>query len=620
MTAIFDDEGILPDTVDHRLIGTRVRPRASDSVFAKSVAAGENAGLTTELAETLAHAAADHQQLRKALGSPKVQRFGTEAFHYIEVDVLNWTIVPSPDNIRFEGEHARNEMNMPRFGSIDGQPLLTFAMESSTAFIEAMTPRIRQMLDENPHIQSVQDRGIETPGWLSFLRITTELGITTRLETTDCFARTVATHQGLDLKFADVVWNLHPGSRRASNLHRDIVNWATCEDVTPEQARKVRCAIMPNARVIIKYEGPRAFDRARRRLVAHLHLAPPLPFTIATSLNTKANAAVDSLYERGLLPVPEGMTPEGVREILDGTTRQHDLLDDELAVLACASLNPHHSTRAARTINDAIADLTGVKTKLEDRRHLASEVALRGLPADQQLTGRRSALDRAWHWSVLRRVALTRQSPLVLLNQALPELLNQFDVGPATAELTALASYHLVVGPTPLLARSKHGGQSNNTEPHTILKRLAQSDAGLRQLCQIILDGRAGRQPQLLEDGALPSDRLHSHAEPLTNEKIRELTRESESPPITHKPVEEQFTDAIANFQNQLDDVRSSAEQVASIVGPDSVPLVETRGYDSEEVKATLDKVNEMVSDWRSARRRADRLRRRAESVYEEDA
>ena len=119
------------DPVDHRLVGARLRPLASGAVIAKSVDAGIAAGLSEELAETLAHAAADQQQLRKALRSAKIQRFGAEEFTYIEVDVLTWRIVPSPDNIRFEGEHARGTIGMPRFGAVDGQPLLTFEMESA---------------------------------------------------------------------------------------------------------------------------------------------------------------------------------------------------------------------------------------------------------------------------------------------------------------------------------------------------------------------------------------------------------------------------------------------------------------------------------------------------------
>ena len=191
-------------------------------MIAKSVDAGIAAGLSEELAETLAHAAADQQQLRKALRSPKIQRFGAEKFTYIEVDVLTWRILPSPDNIRFEGEHARGTVGMPRFGAVDGQPLLTFEMDSADKLIDAMAPRITDMVENNPHVASILDRGIEMPGWLSFLRLTTDVGTVTRLESTDGFGRTVAAHLGLGITFKDAAWNLRPGSRRAADLHRDL--------------------------------------------------------------------------------------------------------------------------------------------------------------------------------------------------------------------------------------------------------------------------------------------------------------------------------------------------------------------------------------------------------------
>ncbi|WP_151898329.1 hypothetical protein [Streptomyces sp. C8S0] len=109
------------EVVDHRRIGERLRPPASQAVIDKSVAAGIAAGLSQELAETLAAAAADQQQLRRALRSPKVQRFGSEEFEYIEFDVVTWRVLPSPDNIRFEDEHARGTIGMPRFGAVEGR-------------------------------------------------------------------------------------------------------------------------------------------------------------------------------------------------------------------------------------------------------------------------------------------------------------------------------------------------------------------------------------------------------------------------------------------------------------------------------------------------------------------
>ncbi|WP_190816560.1 hypothetical protein [Saccharopolyspora pogona] len=549
------------------------------------------------------------QQLRGALRSPKIQRFGTEEFTYIEFDALAWRIVPAPDNIRFEGEHARGTVGMPRFGAVDGQPLLPFEMDSAQAMIDAMGPRIDDMAENNPHVPSIQERGIETPGWLSFLRLTTnDVGPVIRLESTDGFGRTVAVHKGLGITFKDAVWNLRPGSRRAASLHRDLVEWANSDIVTDEQACKVRCSIMPNARVIIGYSSARRFDRARRRLVAHLHMSPPMNFSTATTLNAKANAAVDNLYERALLPVPDGMTVDEVRDILDGSNRDHELLDDEVAVLACGALNPHPNKREARAVNEAIADLTGTKPKLEERTQLAAEVALRGFPNDKRLTALRAALERSWRWAPLRGVPLTRQQPLDLLSEAIREVVQAGnDTGRATAELVTLASYHLVGGRTQLLTRSEYG-RGNNTEPQQILKRLAKSDGGLRQLCQIILDGRADRAPQELPDASEPRDRRFPGADILTPVRLRELAELSEEG-ISHDAPEDLFAAAIGNFEDMLDEAHDAAQDVAKVTDHAGVPLVDTRGFESRLVKDTLDAIVELVGDWRSARRRAARMR-----------
>ena len=598
------------DPVDHRLVGARLRPLASGAVIAKSVDAGIAAGLSEELAETLAHAAADQQQLRKALRSAKIQRFGAEEFTYIEVDVLTWRIVPSPDNIRFEGEHARGTIGMPRFGAVDGQPLLTFEMESADKMIDAMAPRITDMVENNPHVASILDRGIEMPGWLSFLRLTTDVGTVTRLESTDGFGRTVAAHQGLGITFKDAAWNLRPGSRRAANLHRDLVEWAESNVVTDEQARKVRCSIMPNARVIIAFSAPREFDRARRRFVAHLHMAPPMNFSTATTLNAKANAAVDNLYERDLLPVPGGMTAEEVRAILDGTERDHDLYPDEVAVLACGALNPQHNKRQARAVNEAVADLTGAKPKLEERTQLAAEVALRGFPADKRLTSLRSALERAWRWSALRGVELSRRDPPDLLSEAIRELVQSGDdAGPATAELATLASYHLVGARTQLLTRSEFGGRGSNTEPQQIMRQLAKTDTGLRQLCQVVLDGRAGRDPQELPDGATPKDKCLPGAEILTPGRLRELAELSDEEGITHESPEDLFAAAITDFQKCLDDLYVAAQKIGEVTDQDGVALVDTLGFENPNVKKTLTEITELVLEWQGARRRANRMR-----------
>ncbi|MER5336762.1 hypothetical protein [Micromonospora sp. NPDC002717] len=604
-----DDFGDSPSTVSHRVIGERIRPPASQAVYDKAITAGIEAGLTSETATLLAYASPDVQQLRRALREKKTQRFGTEVFTYIETDILMWHVMSSPDNIRFEGEHAHGDINMPRFGSVNGQALLTFEM-NSTALIEAMGPQIADMAEHNPHIQSIKDRGIETPGWLSFLRLTTELGDVTRFETTDGYGRSVGSHRGLRLMFKDIAFNLLPKSRQATALHHQIAKWAISDDVSDVEAEKVRCAIMPNARIIIACNSE-PFHLARRHFVAHLHMAPPMPFSLATNLNAKANAAVDKLHAKDLLPSVAGLSPEQVRDILDGTWRAHDLLPDETAVLACSALNPHQNTRQARAVNEAITDLTGVAPRLEDRSMIAAEVALRGLPNDPRLTRRRSALERAWRLADLRTVTLTRTDPLQLLATALVDLVQRTDKrSAARAELATLASYHMVAGQNQLLERSEHGATEGATEPTKIIAALGRTDLGLRQLCQIVLDGRAGRAPQRLPERTDPVDKPIGGADSLTPQILRDLA-DQPTPGVAVLTPEEQYAMALTGFESALDRLHTAAVAVAEVKGTDGEPLAETRGYDQTQAMELFGDVTEMIADWRAAARKAARRRQR---------
>ncbi|MFE9391610.1 hypothetical protein [Streptomyces sp. NPDC006784] len=140
-----------------------------------------------------------------------MQRFGSEEFTYIEFDVVTWRVLPSPDNIRFEDLHARGTIGIPRFGAVEGAAFLTFEMDSAERPIDTTAPRITDMVDNNPHVGSILDRGLETPGWLSALRVTTEVGAVTRLEPTNGFGRILAGHKALGITFKDVAWNLRPG-------------------------------------------------------------------------------------------------------------------------------------------------------------------------------------------------------------------------------------------------------------------------------------------------------------------------------------------------------------------------------------------------------------------------
>ncbi|MFJ6438776.1 hypothetical protein [Streptomyces sp. NPDC091416] len=138
---------------------------------------------------------------------------------------------------------------------------------------------------------------------------------------------------------------------------------------------------------------------------------------------------------------------------------------------------------------------------------------------------------------------------------------------------------------------------------------MAKTDVGLRQLCQIILDGRAGRDPQELPQGTMPQDNQITDTDILTPERLRELADLFEGEGITHASPEDRFATALKKFQDRLDELLESAQQVGGVTGQDGVALVDTLGYDNSNVRNTLVEITDLVSEWRGTRRRANRMR-----------
>jgi hypothetical protein len=159
------------------------------------------------------------------------------------------------------------------------------------------------------------------------------------------------------------------------------------------------------------------------------------------------------------------------------------------------------------------------------------------------------------------------------------------------------------------LTRSEFGRRGSNTEPQQIMRQLTKTDAGLRQLCQVVLDGRAGRDPQELADGIMPQDHVITDAEILTPERLHELTDLSDGEGITHQSPEDQFSAALAKFQDHLDDLLAAAQRVGEVTDQNGMALVDTLGYENPNVRTTLTEITDLVSEWRGARRRAGRMR-----------
>ncbi|MFF4894298.1 hypothetical protein [Micromonospora chersina] len=115
----------------------------------------------------------------------------------------------------------------------------------------------------------------------------------------------------------------------------------------------------------------------------------------------------------------------------------------------------------------------------------------------------------------------------------------------------------MVAAKAQLLTRSEFGVRGSNTEPQQIL----------RHLCQVVLDGRAGRGPQELPAGTTPKSRRFLRAEELTVSRLRELAQISDEQSVTHDSPEDLFAAAIREFRDRLDGLHTAAIDLNEVVG-----------------------------------------------------
>jgi hypothetical protein len=171
----------------HVLVSGRLQdatPSARKKLVSEVV---EKLGLSQFDADTLVNAAADLKQLKNAISQPQVRYVSQHTFRYIEIDVVTWRILPSPENVRFE-DRRLGQSEPYRFGALgDSQAVLTMHVPSIKQLLDDLVEFSDEIYRDSPHTKTIATRGIETGGVLSLSRIKAddsaqEFGI---LESTD---------------------------------------------------------------------------------------------------------------------------------------------------------------------------------------------------------------------------------------------------------------------------------------------------------------------------------------------------------------------------------------------------------------------------------------------------
>lgn len=560
-------------------------------------------------------------------------------------------ILPSPENIRFEGERAWKGKQAVRFESLQaGQPVLTMRIEDSAGFMQSLTGDMSKIWLGNPHSRSVPLRGIENPGLLSIARLsledTAKIGV---LESTDGFSRTVGAHKGSGIHVHDVLVKLTTDA--ADNQYRaELIDArdSGVADLESEEGRvnaaRLRSSIMPRARVIVGYrvigdssKDPLDFHHVRRALVGHIHLEPPLKFSDTTQFALKANIALDAVAAANSLPKPAHLSTGEMLELLKGERGVDDFQDDEvfgdvepvhadqLCTYACEAILSTASGGGGRVrvVNSAINGLTGKTPPKQERALIAADTALRinaiasGGKDDAVFRGKRSTLGRVLAAGALKEAAGTLTDVESLLAEAIADIdtaqldFSRTDTTPrrAAATLGAMGTYALVDGfPEPLLERSsvKLANDAYAPEPQQIIEKMVKSKYGLRQLAQTVLDARAGRAARLLSPHEVVEDVFVPDGEKLTQSTLYKFYDGSIDEVSPEAGPLEIYRHSLRELAGYVEDLEVRIKAVESVEDGNGRFLIDQEGADFGEYVAILDKASARLMAWTQlAERRA---------------
>jgi hypothetical protein len=615
-------------------------------------------------AATVARSAADLSQLKEAVRNPQSRRYGQYEVSFIEVDVVTWRVLPSIENIRFEGDRAWKAGKALRYGSaLPGQPVLGLQSPDPDLIVRSLREQTKTIWDKNPHSRSIPMRGIETPGLLSITRLALgdneKIGI---LDATDGFSRTVGAQRGSGIDVDEVLFDLQREATE-NKLRLELIELRDSgeADVDSEAgevaAARLRSSIMPRAQVIVGYRkigAPQTaqppFDEVRRSLVGHIHLEPPLPFLDTTENALKARIALEAVHAENMMPPVAGLGADRLLNILrseadtdvaDGIIADSlgGLSPDEILLLATEALVSPMDAKRVRVVNAAVLSLTGKKPMKLERAGLAADTAMRvsriskNLELDTPFKGRRSTIQRVLTASTLKTARLTRRPILEIRDEAIRKLKAQRDsledvnkeISPDAAELGVLGLYCLVEGVMslkdgdgqPLLIRSNARINGEYMpEPQQIIEKMVSSETGLQQLAQTIIDVRADRAPRRLVDGetagsSVTEDWKLLETRDLYQYKIGNWSGKidpSSDPYVSRELYRRQLVEGVAAL-------KEIAENLRKIESPNGGVLIDAEGLTLDSEWKVLD---DLAYELRTWSRTADRVAPSVRLAHEE--
>ncbi len=590
---------------------------AKSSAVRRLVDSLEERGLHTHAATAIASAVCDPTSVRRQLTAPGRLRVDGGFLEVVQTEVWVPGVLAYPTNPRalpaftypIESQEGRRHPlpGLAPSPDADAVELLVPPLPSST-LIGAIDAQVQYLRRANDLRESVALLGIREPLLLIPLvidldwgdreqdgsRSVTDIDVLSApafLAAVDGSSRVTAAHFHLGIEPAETLHKFLGDERALRQKISNLVAKSKAEeDLTDEERARLQSLIAP-ASIIVGFipddpERDTLLKAINSRLGA-LHVDPPRPWSAASRLDVQLDVALDALVEAGRLDPIEAEWLAGrltVEEIEELGFRDHP--DVRAAYLL------QQVGRTDSVTGKALRTLTArSRISVNLRADIAAEGALRSFRAglnDTQAQAARSLLSAIYMmdeiqapWSIDPTVS--PGSVAEVRDRALKELRTQGKPSREIRVLLVQAGYWLAR--KRIVPRQTRGGQEDRRDITTILSLMANSEHGVRQLIQIIKDGRADLVPRRVTATGklnLPARKVtdawlrETWADGVTNSKLPELSPEAE------------LNEAAGKVRTAITDLKEKVEALKNARVDAGPPLVETEGLEPTLAQAML--------------------------------
>jgi hypothetical protein len=419
----------------------------------------------------------------------------------------------------------------------------------------------------------------------------------TILTAVDGSSRTAGAHRNLGLSPYEVLYEFTGSDREyRRRIHDVLAAHERGSDLTATERRRLRSIQVP-ANVVVDFRPEPGsgvtFHQAVQSLVGFIHVEPPKKWGPAGELDAKADAVLEALETDGCITSLR-------RRYMGGLLRPEQAEQ--------AGLSPQADERAAYILQVLLAKenhgavAAGVKRLVVRRTRvtpgqkvqIAVELAIRSFRRQESPTAvhtSRVALSEVYDladfeepWSV------TTRAPEILLEAALSELESPDRTGPALRELAVLGSYHLAR--YRVLHRAERRSDGEWLDPGPTLRAMMRSAHGLRVLARAIVDGRAGRVPEQVDEQGTTLRSGSGQARLMDDTFLSEAffggTSGRAAPKRPAPTAEAVLGDRVDEVASHIDHLQAALGSLSAVPGPHGKALVEVVGIPHETVERML--------------------------------